>query len=152
MSYSNALHSHKAQLLATAAAASLATAGLISAYNTFSRRKRRSKLDEDVLRSLKAHDARELRLPPELSSAEPSAFQASSSVSPPAYGYDEALIREQLARNYVFFGEEAMEKIRDSSVAIIGCGGVGSAVAVMCARRYVLCFPSAVSTVEELAC
>jgi hypothetical protein len=49
-------------------------------------------------------------------------------------GYSEVLIREQLARNYVFFGEEGMRKVRRGSVVIVGCGGVGSWAAVMLAR------------------
>jgi tRNA threonylcarbamoyladenosine dehydratase len=49
-------------------------------------------------------------------------------------GFDEGLIREQLARNYAFFGEEGMAKIRTSTVVIVGCGGVGSWAAMMLAR------------------
>jgi tRNA threonylcarbamoyladenosine dehydratase len=49
-------------------------------------------------------------------------------------GFDEGLIREQLARNYAFFGEEGMAKIRASTVVIVGCGGVGSWAAMMLAR------------------
>ncbi|EGO01130.1 hypothetical protein SERLA73DRAFT_167269 [Serpula lacrymans var. lacrymans S7.3] len=49
-------------------------------------------------------------------------------------GYDEELIREQLARNYAFFGEEGMTHIRAGTVVIVGCGGVGSWVAVMLVR------------------
>lgn len=129
----SALQSHKAQLLATAAAASLATAGLISAYTTYSRRKERLKLNEEVLKSISQNKSRNLQIPGEDSSdlsASGLSFASSSSDK-----YDENLIREQLARNYAFFGEEGMKKIRNSSVAIIGCGGVGSAAAVMCARR-----------------
>ena len=48
--------------------------------------------------------------------------------------YDEGLIREQLARNYAFFGEEAMHRIRGGQVVIVGCGGVGSYAALMLAR------------------
>jgi len=48
--------------------------------------------------------------------------------------YNEDLIREQLARNYAFFGEEGMRKVRRGSVVIVGCGGVGSWAAVMLAR------------------
>lgn len=48
--------------------------------------------------------------------------------------YSEDLIREQLARNYAFFGEEGMRKVRRGSVVIVGCGGVGSWAAVMLAR------------------
>jgi hypothetical protein len=48
--------------------------------------------------------------------------------------HNEDLIREQLARNYAFFGEEGMRKVRRGSVVIVGCGGVGSWAAVMFAR------------------
>ncbi|KAK0469328.1 uncharacterized protein EV420DRAFT_1493813 [Desarmillaria tabescens] len=48
--------------------------------------------------------------------------------------FDEGLIREQLARNYAFFGDEGMAKVRSGSVAVIGCGGVGSWAAVMLVR------------------
>jgi hypothetical protein len=48
--------------------------------------------------------------------------------------FDEGLIREQLARNYVFFGEEGMSRIRNSTVVVVGCGGVGSWAAMMLAR------------------
>jgi ThiF family len=51
-------------------------------------------------------------------------------------GHDEELIREQMARNYAFFGEDGMKRIRSSRVTIVGCGGVGSWAAIMLARRY----------------
>ena len=43
-------------------------------------------------------------------------------------------MREQLARNYAFLGEESVARVRRASVVIIGCGGVGSWAAVMLAR------------------
>ena len=49
----------------------------------------------------------------------------------------ESLIR-QLTRNYNFLGEEAMVKVRNGYVVIVGCGGVGSWCALMLLRRYVL--------------
>lgn len=48
--------------------------------------------------------------------------------------HNEDLIREQLARNYAFFGEEGMQTARRGSVVVVGCGGVGSWAAVMLAR------------------
>lgn len=48
--------------------------------------------------------------------------------------YDEELIREQLARNYAFLGEEGMEKVRNLNVVVVGCGGVGSWVCTMLVR------------------
>ncbi|RYF10670.1 MAG: tRNA threonylcarbamoyladenosine dehydratase, partial [Oxalobacteraceae bacterium] len=46
----------------------------------------------------------------------------------------EELIREQLSRNYLFFGDESMEKIRSSFVVVVGVGGVGSWTATMLVR------------------
>lgn len=37
----------------------------------------------------------------------------------------EVLMKEQLVRNYQFFGDEGQEKIRKSFVLVVGCGGVG---------------------------
>src|SRR4051794_4040552 len=39
-----------------------------------------------------------------------------------------ALIREQLKRNYEFFGDEGMKLITNSFVVVVGIGGVGSHV------------------------
>ena len=47
---------------------------------------------------------------------------------------NEELIREQLARNYAFFGEDGMAKVREGRVVVVGCGGVGSWAAVMLVR------------------
>lgn len=41
--------------------------------------------------------------------------------------YDDEIIKEQLARNIAFLGEEAVDKIRESFVIVVGIGGVGSA-------------------------
>lgn len=38
---------------------------------------------------------------------------------------EKELIREQLKRNYEFFGEIGMEKIRNSFIVVVGIGGVG---------------------------
>ena len=114
--------SHRTQLLATALAASLATAGLLHAYNIHTKRLRRKELNEEIQRSIAAHvDVQ--RIP---SLEHPQLV--------PGISYDEELIQEQLARNYAFFGEESMAKIRQASVVIVGCGGVGSWAAVMLAR------------------
>ena len=48
--------------------------------------------------------------------------------------HDGEIIQEQLSRNYLFFGNEPMDKIRKSFVVIVGLGGVGSHAAVMLAR------------------
>ena len=47
---------------------------------------------------------------------------------------DESLIREQLSRNYLFFGDEGVERIRGSFVIVVGVGGVGSWATTMLVR------------------
>ena len=130
------LSSHRAQLVLTALAASAATAGLISAYTQHTRRQKRRELDRDVLNALAQHkdqadsslpspSSLDIKLPPEVAGSL-------------GIDYDEELIREQLARNYAFFGEEGMAKIRKGTVVVVGCGGVGSWAAVMLVRSCVL--------------
>ena len=46
----------------------------------------------------------------------------------------EDIIREQLSRNYLFFGDSGMERIRSSFVVVVGVGGVGSWATVMLVR------------------
>ncbi|SCU89525.1 LANO_0D05292g1_1 [Lachancea nothofagi CBS 11611] len=48
--------------------------------------------------------------------------------------YDDGLIREQLARNYAFLGEEAMRSLKNQYVVVVGAGGVGSWVVTMLVR------------------
>ncbi|KAF9045457.1 hypothetical protein BJ165DRAFT_163830 [Panaeolus papilionaceus] len=121
--------SHKSQLVLTAVATAVTTAGLLHAYNSHTRRVKRKELAREIHDSLSTtidHDQ------PTQTSSIPSPIDASGISS--AFGYDEELIREQLARNYVFFGDEGMAQVRKGSVVIVGCGGVGSWAAVMLAR------------------
>ncbi|KAJ7303600.1 ubiquitin-protein ligase molybdopterin-converting factor [Mycena albidolilacea] len=119
------LRSHRAQLVGTAVAAAATTATLISVYNSLSKRSRRYDLDKDVLRSIS-------RAPKLLDGENKSNNHLPA--PEPKYEYDEDLIREQLARNYAFFGDEAMAKVRKGTVVVVGCGGVGSWAAVMLVR------------------
>ena len=48
--------------------------------------------------------------------------------------FDEELILEQLARNQVFLTPEGLQKLRDSFVIVVGCGGVGSHCVASLAR------------------
>ncbi|KIK68234.1 hypothetical protein GYMLUDRAFT_35612, partial [Collybiopsis luxurians FD-317 M1] len=122
------LRSHQAQLIAAALAASAATAGLIASYNVYTRRIKRRDLNDQIQQSIQSKG----------SSFNFQKFQEESEgISAPslsASSYDEDLIREQLARNYAFFGDEGMKRIRGGTVVIVGCGGVGSWAAVMLAR------------------
>ena len=121
------LQSHKTQLVLTALAASAATASLFSLYNNHTRRQKRRTLNDDIIRALASKETNHKTpiLDGPAMTQEPQAFTGD---------YSEELIREQLARNYAFFGEEGMEKIRRGKVVVIGCGGVGSWAAVMLVR------------------
>ncbi|KAH9023347.1 ubiquitin-protein ligase molybdopterin-converting factor [Lactarius pseudohatsudake] len=117
------LNSHKTQLLLTAAATAFTTYSLLSIYQSRSRQKRRNDLAEDIKRSLSEQTSSN-RVQPSPSSLLPA----------PGTEYAEHLVREQLARNYAFLGEEGVARVRGSSVVVVGCGGVGSWAAVMLAR------------------
>ncbi len=124
------LHSHRTQLVATAIAASVATGTVVSAYNAYSRRTRRRNLNDDILKSI-ANKGSNFNFQKQLREEREA---EEISLKPRATTFDENLIREQLARNYAFFGDDGMEKLRAGSVAVIGCGGVGSWAAVMLVR------------------
>ena len=131
--------SHTTHLVLTAAATALATCSFLSIYQSFTRKKRRAHLADEINRSLAAGTTPTHIQPspsslfPQLASA---ASSSSSSSHPPTSNtdYAEELVREQLARNYAFLGEEGVARVRESSVVIVGCGGVGSWAAVMLAR------------------
>ncbi|KIJ16407.1 hypothetical protein PAXINDRAFT_168540 [Paxillus involutus ATCC 200175] len=124
--------SHRTQLVITAFSACFITSTLFAAYNAYSRRERRRNLNDDIVRSITAHEE-----------SSQSGFPMAD-VEAPAEdmyiranhigGYDEDLIKEQLARNYAFFGDESMARVRGGSVVVVGCGGVGSWAAVMLVR------------------
>ena len=117
------INSHRTQLLLTAAATAFATYSLLSLYQSRSRQKRRNELAEDIKRSLSERTSSN-RVQPSPSSLLPASDTE----------YAEHLVREQLARNYAFLGEEGVARVRNASVVIVGCGGVGSWAAVMLAR------------------
>ena len=146
--------SHKTQLVFTALAASALTAAAITSYNSYSRQQKRNELNRQVLNSVAASSSSDRggsgvggRRRRGTSPPRPEQIYLNEGAG---YGsgewdgnassvkYDEDLIREQLARNYAFFGEEGMKKVRGASVAVIGCGGVGSWAAVMLARSYAI--------------
>jgi len=124
--------SHRTQLVLTALTATLVTAGFFSIYSTYSRLEKRRNLDRDVKRSIEEHDALEQKAVEKANKTVPPGM--SFSVGPISDPESEELIREQLARNYAFFGVDGMQKIRSGNVVIVGCGGVGSWAAVMLVR------------------
>ncbi|KAH8102151.1 ubiquitin-protein ligase molybdopterin-converting factor [Cristinia sonorae] len=126
--------SHRTQLVLTALAASAATAGLVTAYTAHTRRTKRRELDRDIKRSLASKPPPAFAELPSPSNVDIAVHERRTKLNEGGEEYDEELVREQLARNYVFFGEEGMAKIRKGKVVVVGCGGVGSWAAVMLVR------------------
>lgn len=104
--------SDKVQLLLAACAGSIVGITLLTAYNKLQRSTRRARLKDEVARTIEANATGSFTARP------------SKILDPPTKPYDDALTREQLARNYAFFGDEGMTKIRASRVAVVGCGGI----------------------------
>jgi len=107
--------------------------GFFSLYSTYSRLEKRRNLDRDVKRSIEEHDVLEQKAVEKANKTVPP-IGMSFSVGPTSDPESEELIREQLARNYAFFGVDGMQKIRSGNVVVVGCGGVGSWAAVMLVR------------------
>ncbi|EGR46807.1 uncharacterized protein TRIREDRAFT_65672 [Trichoderma reesei QM6a] len=125
------------QLLATAAASGAAVAGLIFGYQALEREERLSELKSSIpslsndngLPQLNSFGASsESGLDPE------DARNIALARRAQAGDFDEELILEQLARNQVFLTPEGLQKLRDSFVIVVGCGGVGSHCTAALAR------------------
>jgi hypothetical protein len=133
--------SHRTQLVVTALAASLATAGLFSLFTAYSKREKRRKLGRDVQQSIGALDeGQHTSLDTNVTVNAINSARPAGTLFIRDTAYDaqsEELIREQLARNYAFFDVEGMKKIRNATVVVVGCGGVGSWAAVMLVRSWV---------------
>ncbi|PIL28975.1 hypothetical protein GSI_09022 [Ganoderma sinense ZZ0214-1] len=129
------LHSHRTQLVLTALGAAAITAGVFSGYQQYVKQQKRRSLNQDVHRSLKANvKGKQKDLLHEDDGHPEIHLGGVDDNHGVPLAYDEELVREQLARNYAFFGDEGMARIRESTVVIVGCGGVGSWAAVMLAR------------------
>ncbi|EUC61554.1 ubiquitin-protein ligase molybdopterin-converting factor [Rhizoctonia solani AG-3 Rhs1AP] len=127
------LKSENARLAATAVAASALTLLSVTAYQSAMKQKRRDLLQKEVkdalamtppepeLRTISQFSGRDLML----DASRPDVTNRR---------YDETIVKEMLARNYAFFGEEAMNRVRGGRVVVVGCGGVGSWAAVMLMR------------------
>lgn len=58
---------------------------------------------------------------------------AATNTSHPS-AYDDSLMREQLARNFAFLGDDAMKNLKEAFVIVVGLGGVGSHTALSLIR------------------
>ncbi|KAL1407464.1 hypothetical protein Q8F55_006897 [Vanrija albida] len=134
--------SFKQSLAITAVIASLATTSVILTYQTLRREARTEQLKRSVGEDVEAWERRQGKsgtATPMTPEERVELFnQANDTGKKPREWrkgeFDESLVREQLTRNYSFLGDEAMTKIRNSYVVIVGCGGVGSWAATMLLR------------------
>ncbi|KAG9029378.1 hypothetical protein FRB95_005385 [Tulasnella sp. JGI-2019a] len=128
------------RLAFVALGASVATLVATEAYRTTSTRQRIKKIKEaenDVYNSLQHQYPPGAILDVEGGVRRPVGGEVQQPAAAENIGssmYNETLIREQLSRNYSFFGEKGMNKVRKGRVVIVGCGGVGSWAAVMLIR------------------
>lgn len=133
--------SSNGKFILTIAASSFTTAAALILFSDLRRRSNRRRLRDEVER-----DQAERSPSPELKAA-----GTSSAASEVDYSYvvprrqdandqsdnvqyDDSLIREQLARNLAFLGEDGLRKVRGAFVVVVGLGGVGSAAATMLCR------------------
>jgi hypothetical protein len=126
------LKSEGARLTATAVAACAITILSVASYQSATKRKRRLELQREVKDALASTPPEsELSLDhPAFALPKPQDLGAQLS----SKNFDETIVREMLARNYAFLGEQPMNKVRGGRVVVVGCGGVGSWAAVMLMR------------------
>lgn len=143
-----------AKTLATVAITGLVTASLMQLVSFKRQTKRTRELRKEMTRhineerSLFPHDSRGRK---SHSPAEPilrvtqkegglTVMDKEHSLKPwiPLSDVEEELLREQLARNYAFLGDEGMKRLRCSSVVVVGLGGVGGHAAHILLRSGVM--------------
>ncbi|ENH69741.1 hypothetical protein FOC1_g10012099 [Fusarium oxysporum f. sp. cubense race 1] len=106
------------QLFAAAVFSAATTASLLLGYQALEREERLNNFGGSSAPPVDKEDARNQAL----------ARRAQ------AGDFDEELILEQLARNRVFLTDEGLDKLRNSFVIVVGCGGVGSHCTAALAR------------------
>ncbi|KAJ7059310.1 ubiquitin-protein ligase molybdopterin-converting factor [Mycena amicta] len=121
--------SHRQHLLLTALAASLGIAALFSGYSLFDLERRKRDKRRELLRSSVASKTNT----PARTRSPVAAADNSLSRTEDAE-YDEELIKEQLARNYAFFGKSLWQGSVTQRLLSLGVGKWGSWAAVMLVR------------------
>ncbi|ORX75861.1 hypothetical protein K493DRAFT_211961 [Basidiobolus meristosporus CBS 931.73] len=112
------LKDHKVQVLLTAGVSSLVTALTLLRLQKAQAERISKKLKAEVKEDYQEYSVEDPLLP-----------QATV-----AAAADDRLLREQFSRNIAFLGEEGVQKLRNASVVIVGCGSIGSWVALMLLR------------------
>ena len=128
------------RLLFVAALSSVTTVAAVLSFQDLRRRTQRQLLRSNV----EGHQGRNRqRFDRSASAAEENdqldalglpTYDALNDTSDQAALFDDSLVKEFLARNLAFLGEAGCQRVRDSSCVVVGCGGVGSAAAVMLLR------------------
>ncbi|KAF9317289.1 hypothetical protein BG003_000970 [Podila horticola] len=132
------MNSQSTKMTLVAVAASFTTAAVLLGYQGSQRKRRVKQLKDDLRSSIPPPPANFDQLHnnnmglPSAQKQAPQQTQSPQDNSVPQF--DEELVREQLARNIAFLGEEGVEKLRNSFVIIVGAGGVGSWAASMLIR------------------
>ncbi|GJJ71963.1 tRNA threonylcarbamoyladenosine dehydratase [Entomortierella parvispora] len=148
LSGSPAFNSQATKLTLVAAAASFTTAALILGVQGSQKKRRVRQLKDDLRKSIpppptydqgsESFATGEYTSPivlPGTGASPATVIDARGAIQPGgALEMDEELVKEQLARNIAFLGEEGVEKLRNSFVIIVGAGGVGSWAASMLVR------------------
>ncbi|OTB07416.1 hypothetical protein M426DRAFT_318104 [Hypoxylon sp. CI-4A] len=128
--------SSKVQFAATAIASGAVVAGAILGYQRLQREERMSQLKDSIPSLIDEDDAiRRLNSFGGASKADKEDIRNELLARRAQAGdYDDELILEQLARNRVFLSPEGLDKLRNSFVVVVGCGGVGSHCTAALAR------------------
>ncbi|KAJ2402984.1 hypothetical protein GGF41_007490, partial [Coemansia sp. RSA 2531] len=131
---SRALGDTRVQLVTTAVAASAVTVGVMWGTRKARRTRQTRRLKHDAEDMLTLDDSDDFGLPADRQPSTESLVAVTKHTPVHLSPNEELLIQEQLARHYVFFGQEGMAKLRDSFVVVVGAGGVGSWAALMLLR------------------
>ncbi|ROV91615.1 hypothetical protein VSDG_07896 [Cytospora chrysosperma] len=132
---SRATNDSRFQLAATAVVSGgIVAAGLLS-YQRLSQEKRVSELKESIPRPSEEHHLQKLKSLGTIPGPDKEDLRTEALARRAQAGdFDDELILEQLARNRVFLTPEGLDKLRNSFVIVVGCGGVGSHATASFAR------------------
>ncbi|KAH7316710.1 ubiquitin-protein ligase molybdopterin-converting factor [Stachybotrys elegans] len=131
---SDIISQHRFQLLATAVASGATAAALLLAYQRLEREERISALKSSIPSRSNSSNLNNFGASTATPEDKEDARNQALARRAQAGDFDDELILEQLARNRVFLTPEGLEKLRNSFVVIVGCGGVGSHCTALLAR------------------
>lgn len=117
------LETNQGKLALIALASAALTTSTIFSAQALSRRSRRIRLRDEA--EARLHEEEEEGAEEEVKDFTRLAGGKGKGKEGKKRGTSDLIIRESLARNYVFFGDEGMEKVRNSFVIVVGLGGVG---------------------------